>query len=390
VLFVELARQEEYVTHGKAHLLPGEPATILSRCENCDISLLKKRGRPLYKISRKRAMFGPIPIKPDHITFSNNPISTINRKYYVGENKFLKVFRFTERQKSKQFNQEVRALSEMAGSALAPEIIDWTSTRNYAAVLEEQVAGKILTSVYERFQASDSLKKFICRYLEIADRLAAAGLYHNDLSGHNLLVRDDGRLCAIDFEQTDAASFIDPFAVMLWTLFDIKTDQKASYDRGVYQKLYDPRGISRADKAHYPEFSRLNLDSWLAEFIARSEKSPSWFEFVRQELERFGGKPAPRRGQPRFELTADINPINQGSAALGSVSPVPEIVRAAFRATLDRPPGPGGLEAYSELFENVPVAMGVERAIRGLLRSEEFQQKRPPAVDPATGSDANS
>src|SRR4029077_18430553 len=94
-------------------------------------------------------------------------------------------------------------------------------------------------------------------------KLGEAGLFHNDLSAHNLWVLRDDRLVAIDFEQADKRSFIDPFAVMLWTIYDIPKKRNFSYDRGIYKRLYNDMGIERADKSYYPDFSAFSPPLWL-------------------------------------------------------------------------------------------------------------------------------
>src|SRR3954466_8281345 len=48
VIFVELANKQDYVAHGKDHLLPEDPAIVLSQCSDCRIELLKTSPRRLY------------------------------------------------------------------------------------------------------------------------------------------------------------------------------------------------------------------------------------------------------------------------------------------------------------------------------------------------------
>jgi SAM-dependent methyltransferase len=95
VLFVELARKQDYVSHGKDHLLPKDPAAVFAECENIDICILKEQGRPLYKLTRQSAAFGPVAIRPQRIAFTDNENSSISRKYYQEDGRFLKAFRFT-------------------------------------------------------------------------------------------------------------------------------------------------------------------------------------------------------------------------------------------------------------------------------------------------------
>src|SRR5205823_4268695 len=114
--------------------------------------------------------------------------------------------------------------------------------------------------------------------------LAKARLYHNDLAAHNLRVLGDGSVYAIDFEQSDTRAFIDPFAVLLWTIYDVLMDDKISYKTRVYERLYNPNRIHRADREYYPDFSKLKLTGPLRELIERAETSPAWFSFLEDEL----------------------------------------------------------------------------------------------------------
>jgi hypothetical protein len=68
------------------------------------------------------------------------------------------------------------------------------------------------------------------------------------------------------------------------------------------------------------------------------------------------------------------------TTAVESVSSAPrgaaQMVTAIYNAVLGRPADPAGLETYVTVFTGVSVPQGVERVIRGLLASPEFQNKR--------------
>jgi hypothetical protein len=66
-----------------------------------------------------------------------------------------------------------------------------------------------------------------------------------------------------------------------------------------------------------------------------------------------------------------------------SSTPATELIAAAYRAVLDRAPDRQGLENYTRLLNEMSVAQGVERMLRGLMSSEEFRAKhRPNATEP--------
>jgi hypothetical protein len=52
------------------------------------------------------------------------------------------------------------------------------------------------------------------------------------------------------------------------------------------------------------------------------------------------------------------------------------LIRAAYRAVLGRSPDPSGLQTYTKLFKGASLSEGVERVVRGLLGSPEFQRKQ--------------
>jgi hypothetical protein len=60
------------------------------------------------------------------------------------------------------------------------------------------------------------------------------------------------------------------------------------------------------------------------------------------------------------------------------VSPisVDEFIAAAYAAVLERRPDPGAFRAYRKAFKDVSPRLGLERTLKALLRSEEFQSKQ--------------
>jgi tRNA A-37 threonylcarbamoyl transferase component Bud32/SAM-dependent methyltransferase len=301
VVFVELARKQDYVAHGKDHLLPDDPAAVLSDCRDCRMELLKATGRRVYKITRNEARFGPLSIRPDKIWFSDSKNLDVGRKYYSGEGKFLKVFRIGRFGQGERhaYDREKQGLLQMRGSSLAPKIFDWTVTESYGAILMEKITAPKLTEVYQQVADPGVLAQFLKQYLDAAAKLGKAKLYHNDMSGHNIYVLSDSSLRIIDFEQTKSVPVVDPFAVMLWSIFDILSGAPVSYERRVYEKLFNLEGKVRADRAVYPEFSDFRISDALREFLYSAANHNSWFEFADEWSDRFEsltlGKSTPER-----------------------------------------------------------------------------------------------
>ena len=128
VMFIELAKREDYKSHKKDHLLPWEPDEVFSLCSNSEISLLAAEPRPLYQVRRKRLRIGSIEIEPTSIRFSENSHTAISRKYYVGSDTFLKLYRLNRHHGPRAFHNEVQSLLKLTGAGICPEILDWTAT----------------------------------------------------------------------------------------------------------------------------------------------------------------------------------------------------------------------------------------------------------------------
>jgi hypothetical protein len=55
---------------------------------------------------------------------------------------------------------------------------------------------------------------------------------------------------------------------------------------------------------------------------------------------------------------------------------VEELIAATYEAVLERTPDPSGLQAYHNAFKDVSLTVGLERMLKSLLKSKEFQSKQ--------------
>jgi FkbM family methyltransferase len=282
VIILELARKEEYKKFNQDHLLPEDPTSILSSIRGCTIQLVRNVGRPLFKITRNQATFGRLSAPAERVIFSKSLVVHENRKYYAGAGRFLKVFRFTPDQTPASYYREVKALQALSDSSLVPQIFDWTVTKTYGAVLMEQLAGAALNPSLRQFANSDSLTGFLKVYVTLAAMLGKRGLYHNDLSAHNITVLPAGGVRFIDFEQADTRPYTDPFSVMLWTICDILSGDLVSYKQNVYRRLYVKTGGERVSSDHYPDLSTFTVSDQIKELIADATTHSSWFQFANE------------------------------------------------------------------------------------------------------------
>jgi tRNA A-37 threonylcarbamoyl transferase component Bud32 len=293
VIVVELARKEEYKRLNQDHLLPEDPATILSNIRNCNIHLVKSAGRPLYKITRQNAVFGRLSVPIVRFRYSDSPALHENRKYYIGNGRFLKVFRFTQNTTPVLYYREVRALLALTGTISVPQILDWTITPTYGAIMMEETPGDLLPQSFKKFSSHHGIIAFVREYLGVAALLAKEKLYHNDMSAHNIVVLPTGGVRFIDFGQADTLAYQDPFAVMLWTIYDILSEDIASYKQSVYKQLSVKSGSERVSQEHYPDFSQFDLSPTLSELLSSAKTHNSWFTFAAEWSDRLAAPQNP-------------------------------------------------------------------------------------------------
>jgi tRNA A-37 threonylcarbamoyl transferase component Bud32 len=282
VMFVELAGKEEYKKFQKDHLLPEDASSVLASIRDCSVQLVKSVGRPLYKITRNTATYGRLSAPATGVRYNHLAVAAPheNRKYYKGGGHFLKLFRFMNGKAAVHYHREVHALRTLAESQAVPRIIDWTINRNYGAILMEEVAGLQLPNAFSMLTTPGGIVSLMRAYAGVADDLGRTGLYHNDLSPHNIYVLPAGGFRFIDFEQTDAWSYTDPFAVMLWTLYDVLSRDIVSYNTNIYSQLFVTGTNERTSQDLYPDFSKFGLAGGLADFVGSAMTHKSWFAFA--------------------------------------------------------------------------------------------------------------
>jgi FkbM family methyltransferase len=290
VIFVELAQKEEYKRFQKDHLLPEDAASVLALIRDCNVQLVRNVGRPLYKITRNNAYFGRLTASACRVQYNDRSSASYeNRKYYRGEGRFLKVFRFVDGKAAAHYHREVHALRTLSENPAVPRLMDWTINRSYGAILMEEISGIQLPHAFTKFATPSSLVALLRAYLGLAAELGKGGLYHNDLSPHNIYVLPAGGIRFIDFEQTDRWSYTDPFAVMLWTLYDVLSRDIVSYNTNVYTQLYVKGTSERTSQDVYPDFSAFALTETLAEFVESAKTHPSWCAFASEWRQRLNG-----------------------------------------------------------------------------------------------------
>jgi hypothetical protein len=281
VIFVELATRADYKPHGKDHLLPIDPEEIFSECVGCRKTPLRRSQRTLYKMERTSVSVEQVTLTPMTIRFSGNNDPGISRKYYKGTKAFLKQFRWTPRQGPTSFRAEVGALLKVRDQDIAPRIIDWSEDASSGSIVMETVYGLPLHATYGAKGTDVDKVRVVSEMIRIAAVIHRNGFYQNDFSAHNFLIRSDGSLILLDFEQSQTYPAHDTFAFLLWIINDLHKGETESYKKGVYRKLGTKRKPDRAPREFYPDTASIpDLSPSLRDLIKDAEEAADWGAFV--------------------------------------------------------------------------------------------------------------
>jgi predicted Ser/Thr protein kinase len=290
VVFIELATKAEYKTHGKDHLLPIDPAEVLSECEGCDIELLKQGMRPLYVLKRKQLCLPFGVVSANIVTFSDNIRAEVSRKYYHSASSFLKVYRFNEAQTPAIFHTEVEGLLKVRDLDIAPRLLDWAVDSSAGLLLMERLYGPSLKESISCFQREDKLRAVVAESIRVASLLSEAQIYQNDFSAHNIILCSDGKLRIIDFEQACNYPIQDHFALFLWLVNDLHKGSLESYKRSIYGKLRVRSEPFRTPREFYPDLSSLKEDPFLGKIVTDAEQTEdTWHQYTKRWAQQLSG-----------------------------------------------------------------------------------------------------
>jgi SAM-dependent methyltransferase len=283
-VIVELASKADYERHGKDHLLPEQPEDALAGCVDVEITKLHDRPRPVYRLRRKNVRLGNLEIRPKEVDYSPNPDPRASRKYYRGEGKFLKLYRFTNPNQRQMVDREISALAALQHTEVVPRLLGHRVTERAGAVLMSLVSGeRLLPRVYhaDRYKLTDAERLSITRqYLEIARAVHEAVGYQNDLQAHNLLVRKDGSLVLVDFEQAGSEPINDPFGLLLWSVFDFWGGRDKNRPAAILSLRASKEGLPPREEVVYPDFSGLALPQSVSALVAAATAGGEWGEFL--------------------------------------------------------------------------------------------------------------
>lgn len=287
-VFIELATKDDYIQHGKDHLLPKNPAEVLDMCSDCTVELIRSAKRPFYLIKRKKIRLPTRDLLVSEPDFSVNPNPYISRKYYrCADGSFLKVYRTTQKQTDKSYQNEVNALLRLKGHGTAPEVLYWHATKDVQYILLSGVNGESLTSLVKTGVSRGMVPTLVKDMLRIAAATSSVGLYQNDFSLHNFILQRDRTLRLIDYDQASESTRWDNFAFFLWAVNDLWKGDLEAYRRGIFP-LLAVTGNERAASFNYPDLSALKREGGdLADIVVDAESHPDWFDFTKKWGDRF-------------------------------------------------------------------------------------------------------
>ena len=300
-VFVELAKKEDYIKHGKDHLLPERPEDLLDGLQDHTIKKLADHPRPLYFIKKSHCSIGGIHIQYTHQDHSKSKSHLISRKYYSNKHHFLKVFRFTYGQSSECYERELNALFSSQQVSATPRLIDWTRGKGYGAILMSQLPGHALTTrIYSKTLFSlEARENITAQYITLNRQLHETIGFHNDLQPHNIYIDSHDNLFVFDFEQANPLPQNDPYGILLWSLFDIWGGRVHNRPECIASLKPVIQEKERSRSAIYPDFSTIEVPTLIKDLVHDAMTSDNWEKFIKEWDNKLSQYKYPISSQPQ-------------------------------------------------------------------------------------------
>lgn len=252
VLIVELAKKGEDTS------LPwdaSQPENELDIVKGLDVNIkklgefgnhLSKNTRPLYMISRKQQII--VNNKPYNYTktsqhaYEGSPVAEwgIHRRYYVGQDVFIKEYFFDAKSRKDNLAQIMNEISYLLllkehkiKIHHMPELIDFEIKKDSAVLVMSRLEGEL---AFDETAPKITVKKLAKDVLLSLTDLEANGLHHNDIRSWNVMVSDKGAWL-IDYGLTSGIELEDNKIAFLWALQAILSKTR---EQGGYKKSTPP------------------------------------------------------------------------------------------------------------------------------------------------------
>lgn len=208
VLLAELALADEQMYW--ASVLPSEPTRAFGKAayvrELCRTGThLSEVKRPLYFVSDSCWFAASEVDFFENVRCGGHRFAKSSflksRKYYMSNSKILKVFSLEGEDAAanlSEIEREAAFLRESFGRGSCPQLIGFEVSSGKGYLIRELVAGEMILDIIDSGRDVDRqvvIRDILVECIELEDR----GLYHQDIRVWNVLRREDGRYCLIDF-----------------------------------------------------------------------------------------------------------------------------------------------------------------------------------------------
>lgn len=253
-----------------------------------------------------------------------------SRTYYLSDSRVLKVLAIHGEDAEvnrKEVEREEGFLQDVEDDEDYPRLIGVEEDSRNVYLLREKIAGELLADVIDSGIPFDY-------YLTIRDvlneciKLEKRGLYHQDVRVWNVLVREDGKFCLIDYGAVSANNHDCFWPHNIHISFLIFVKELLSAPKIVVEPIREISVTPFGFPGH--------LSSW----VAKLAKLPlaSWsFELMLTELEAAFLDPGTAAIEPESAHEALLNMLEEAATALArSQCELAEDVESGRRATLER------------------------------------------------------
>ncbi len=268
---IELSSRRDY------SYMPDDPALLLAGLGGVHVTFLgtsEKNDRPIYLLRRDVLAVGERRLPVEQALYCAPLESACSRLYFSGA-LALKCFPGEFGDNEAKWRHERAAYEALAGLPFVPVLHEAGQTHGTRWILLERKPGHFLNNLYSLgvprvFAGARDKASLACQLLLALREMLGRGLYWNDLSAHNVLVRD-GRIGLIDFAEAGAQEMNDHLAMLTWLLHDLQVEKPVSYENGVYGALHaagTDRARARALRFHAPPGFYAPELAWIDEWVA--------------------------------------------------------------------------------------------------------------------------
>ncbi|MGY1619677.1 phosphotransferase [Geodermatophilus sp. SYSU D00691] len=248
VLVLELARKGEDPELFWDEALPEDELEVLAlvrdQVEIVPLGMfgthLSDKERPLYVVTRRdtvtvnNRVYGFNRSKAEAYPGSAAVFDHDSRRYYWGEDVFIKEYRFPDRHSdnARLITHEISALLSIQDLPSAPRLLDYEVSGDRAVVVYARVGGELLGSSGP--MPADQVEGVVRDVLASLRELHGRDLWHNDVRSWNVLW-DGERAVLIDFADVTRADTDGDLVSVVWLAHALSTGTREPTQQGKTQ-----------------------------------------------------------------------------------------------------------------------------------------------------------